>query len=273
MVRSPPAIDSAPKVMAAAASASARGSSRSRTLKTSASVAAIRTSAAPRSTKIALRTASASPAATTGTPVTTYLAPPFGLNAFSAVAVRIRSIARCCSASVRSGRSRICARAAFFDGNRYAKRDFGTPGCPVLRSKTSADTKLGSLMLRHAADAVSERLLEDVRRRTSPARPARRLGEPLLLRRRVAAPLRQPPGRLGRLLALCLRLVRLLAELGVDLVDRGVDERARPVHHLRRVELGDARGTPAAGCRAPACCPARCRSDSPRAGSACPGPR
>jgi hypothetical protein len=87
-------------------------------LKTSASVAAISRSAAPSRTKIEVRTASASPAVTTGTPVTTYFAPRFGWNALSAVAVRISSMARFCSASVRSGRRRIWARAAFFDGNR-----------------------------------------------------------------------------------------------------------------------------------------------------------
>ena len=36
--------------------------------------------------------------------------------------------------------------AALGDGNRYAKRDFGTPAAPALLSNTSADTKLGSSM-------------------------------------------------------------------------------------------------------------------------------
>ena len=71
MVRLPPARESAPNVMAAAARASASGSSRRRVRNTSARVAAITSSAAPRSTKIECWTAVARPSVTTGTPVTT----------------------------------------------------------------------------------------------------------------------------------------------------------------------------------------------------------
>ena len=95
-----------------------------------------------------------------------------GLNAFSAVAVRIRSIARCCSASVRSGRSRIWTRAAFFDGNRYAKRDFGTPGWPVRAVEDERGDEAGVVDARQAADAVPQRQPERCPRRTSPAPPS-----------------------------------------------------------------------------------------------------
>jgi hypothetical protein len=70
MVRLAPASDTAPNVSAAAARASASGSSLSRVRNTSASVAAITRSAAPRRMKIESLTALASPSTTTGTPVT-----------------------------------------------------------------------------------------------------------------------------------------------------------------------------------------------------------
>ena len=117
-MRFPPASDSAPNVSAAAASASASGNSRRRVRNTSASVAAITSSAAPSSTRIEFCTASASPSLTTGTPVTRYLAPRRGRNCGCWVAVSNRSIARRRSASVRFGFSRIVIIAASGEGNR-----------------------------------------------------------------------------------------------------------------------------------------------------------
>ena len=70
MVRLPPASESAPNVIAAAASASPSGSSRRRERNTSASGPAIGSRAAPSRMKIERWIASATPSATTGTPVT-----------------------------------------------------------------------------------------------------------------------------------------------------------------------------------------------------------
>ena len=70
-MRLPPASESAPKVTPDATRASASGSRRNRVRNTSARVAAITSSAAASSTKIALCTASDSAPVTTGTPLTT----------------------------------------------------------------------------------------------------------------------------------------------------------------------------------------------------------
>ena len=110
-------------------------------------MAAITSSAAASSTKIALRTSSASPSTTTGTPETTYFAPRSGCSVLAAVTSLIRSIARPRSASVRSGLRRTWISAAFSLGNRYEKRDLGTPTLPCRApsrvSNTSVETKSG----------------------------------------------------------------------------------------------------------------------------------
>ena len=63
-------------------------------------------------------TASASPAATTGTPVTMYFAPLSGLNVFSAVGGPDQVDRVLLLGVAQVGRSRIWTSAAFFDGNR-----------------------------------------------------------------------------------------------------------------------------------------------------------
>ena len=96
--------------------------------------------------------------------------------------------------------------------------------------------------------------------RAAPARPAGRRGAS-----RAAAPPRPPAAPRRRPLLLARELV-------LDLARRRVDERARPVDDLGGVELGDLAADGRQLAEALLVVRARCRSGSPRAGSAGPGP-
>ena len=148
-------------------------------------------------------------------------------------------MARAWSASLRSGRRRIWISAEFFEGNRYAKRDLGMPGAPAVRSNTSADTNAGSLIcgtpLIPYFQREPQRVVDELRLH----RVGGGLREALLLGARIAAALGEPARRLGGLLRLRGGRLLLLRELVLDLADGRVDERGRPVHDLRGLQLGD----------------------------------
>ncbi len=99
IVSDAPASDSAPNVSATATSAIASGSSRGRTPKTTASVAAMTSSATTSSVRSDPPIDAERSDTTTGAPVTVYVAPLRGLNCAIATAARTRRIAsaRCAS--------------------------------------------------------------------------------------------------------------------------------------------------------------------------------
>jgi hypothetical protein len=99
--------------------------------------------------------------------------------------------------------------------------------------------EVGVVDARLAGDPVAQRQLKHVLRELRGDGLGGGAREALLLRRRVAAPLGQLASRLGRAGGLLLRGGLALAQLVEDPVDRGVDERRRPEHDLRRLGLGD----------------------------------
>jgi hypothetical protein len=99
--------------------------------------------------------------------------------------------------------------------------------------------EVGVVDARDIGDPVAQPQLEHVLRELGADRLRRRPGQALLLGGRVAALAREHARRPRRLAGLALGGVALLDELVDDPVDRGVDERRRPEHDLRRLEPGD----------------------------------
>jgi hypothetical protein len=111
IVSDAPTSDSPPNVSAAAATAIASGSSRSRLRKTSASVAAMTSSAANSRAIIDPVIEDVRSETTTGAPVTVYVAPLRGFQAGIATAARMSRIASVRAASPRPARRRTWTSA------------------------------------------------------------------------------------------------------------------------------------------------------------------
>ncbi len=177
-------------------------------------------------------TASASALATTGTPVTMYCAPCCGANGRAAVACSIRSIAR------RFSRVAEVRPQPHLDQRRVLRREQVREARlrhPRLRGEHERGDEARVVEARHVGDPVAQRQRDERlrglragRRRwrpwpAAPAPPADRRARP------TPCALPPPPA------AAASRGRQPAAQLVLDLVDRGVDERARPVDGLRRL--------------------------------------